>query len=134
MIYYIKGHVKNKAVVDQYVVNLIKNYRMHTRKSGSITIKFTKNLGGNYLGTCLGDRRDIEILINKNQSFLSQMRTLSHEFIHAKQFLRGELDPTGRVWKGINCDHMKYGTEPYEVEAFECEDDLFMKTFPFDLI
>jgi hypothetical protein len=134
MIYYIKGHVKNKAVVEQYVVNLIKHYRIHTRKSGSITIKFTKNLGGNYLGTCLGDRRDIEILINKNQSFLSQMRTLSHEFIHAKQFLRGELDPTGRVWKGKNCSHMKYGTEPYEVEAFEGEDALFMKTFPFDLI
>lgn len=134
MIYYIKGQVKNKAVVEEYIINLIKHYRMHTRKSGSITVKFSKNLGGNYLGTCLGDKRDVEILISKNQSFLSQMRTLSHEFIHAKQFLRGELDPSGRVWKGIDCDNMKYGTEPYEVEAFDGEDELFMKTFPFHRI
>ena len=107
---------------------------MHTRKSGTITIKFTNNMGGNYLGLCLGDRRDSIISISKKQSFLNQMRALAHEFIHTKQFLRGELSESGTVWKGIDCSGMKYGDEPYEKEAYGGEDDLFMKTFPFDML
>lgn len=137
MLFFIKGHTKNRSVVDQYIINLMKHYRMHTRKSGQITVRFTKDMGDgcdHYLASCIGDRRNAYILINKNQSFMSQMRALAHEMVHAKQFLRGELDESGTVWKGINCDGMKYGTEPYEVEAYGYEDDLFMATFPFDLI
>lgn len=134
MLFVIEGIVKNRTVVEKYITNLMKYYRMQTRKSGIITVKFTNQMGGNYLGTCLGDRHHVEILIYRGQSFLNQMRTLAHEFIHAKQFLRGELSESGTVWKGKNCSHMKYGTEPYEVEAFEGEDKLFLKAFPFHLI
>jgi hypothetical protein len=134
MLFVIEGRVKNRPVIEQYITNIMKHYRMHTRKRGKIVINFTTQMGGNFLGTCTGDRRDVEINIQRGQSFLNQMRTLSHEFIHAKQFLRGELDESGLVWKGENCSSMKYGTEPYEIEAFGGEDALFMKCFPFELI
>lgn len=135
MLFVIEGRAKNRPVVEQYITNMMKHYRMHTRKRGKITVNFTTQMEGGFLGLCTGDRRDVHIDIQrKGQSFLNQMRTLSHEFIHAKQFLRGELDETGLFWKGKNCSTMKYGTEPYEVEAYEGEDALFMKCFPFELV
>ena len=137
MIYEFKGMYKNKPLVQQYTVNLIKSFKLHTRKTGHISIRFTNNMSqgcDDHIGSCLGDRKYASILISRKQSFLSQMRCLAHEMIHAKQFLRGELSPSGTVWKGTYTGDMKYGTEPFEIEAYDGEDALFMKTFPFDMM
>ena len=78
-------------------------------------------------GYCHGNTQDIEIEINRTISFDDQMQTLAHEMVHAKQFLRNELD--GSNWKKRNYDHREYNDQPWEKEATRLEEKLYSKCF-----
>jgi len=133
VLFTLKGNIKNKHIVDQFMINLMKHYRMHTRKSGIINVKFKTTLENDYMGLCTGDRRNVSIWISRDQTFLNQMRTLAHEMVHAKQFLRGELHEDGHRWKGVDCSDLKYAEQPCEIEAWGTEDTLFMSCYPFEI-
>ena len=55
------------------------------------------------------------------------MQTLAHEMVHAKQFLRKELD--GNLWKKRNYDNVKYDDQPWEKEANRLEERLYKRCF-----
>ena len=78
-------------------------------------------------GYCNGDTHDIDIDINRTISFEDQMQTLAHEMVHAKQFLRKELD--GNLWKKRNYDNVEYDDQPWEKEANRLEERLYKKCF-----
>ena len=108
------GKVKNRLLVEEYAVNIIKKFRLDKRKHGVITIRFRKRMPngyGNSLGACEGDRTDALIDIAQKQTFYEQMLTLAHELVHAKQFMRGEF--------------------PSEMEAKNAEYDLFGRYYPW---
>ena len=110
----ITGSVKDRNLVEEYAVNIIKRFRLDRRKHGTITIRFRKRMPNGYgdsLGACEGDRRDADIDIAQKQSFYEQMLTLAHEMVHAKQFMRGEY--------------------PSEMEAKTAEYDLFGRCYPW---
>ena len=43
---------------------------------------------------------------------------LTHEVIHAKQFISGELSPTTARWKNSDYTKTPYSKQPWEREAY----------------
>jgi Zn-dependent peptidase ImmA (M78 family) len=111
----IKGKCKDPELVEEYVLNLAKKLGLARRKTGEIVITFKAKMPKSYgdsLGLCEGDRTEALITIAKKQTYYEQMRTLAHEMVHAKQFMRGEY--------------------PSEREATNREFDLFGRCSPWE--
>ena len=112
----IQGKTQDEELVEMYLVNLTKKLGLARRKTGEITVKFADRMPKGYadsLGLCEGDTTEAIITIAKKQTFYEQMRTLAHEMVHAKQFMKGEF--------------------PSEMEAKKAEYDLFGRCFPWEL-
>lgn len=63
------------------------------------------------------------LLLNRNQMSLSKLKeTLSHEFVHVRQYISGDLVmyPLYAIWKGedIYFGEVDYEDRPFEIEAF----------------
>ncbi len=71
--------------------------------------------------------REFEIQIRYRSNINLMLLTLAHEFVHLKQFAKGELNESTDTWKGqpINADVTPYNDLPWEVEAVSLEHDLF---------
>ena len=56
-------------------------------------------------------------------------KTLLHELYHVLQHIRGDLrDKRGiRCWKGVNCDNLEYSEQPWEIEAYSKEKELYQE-------
>lgn len=113
----IRGIHENEELVEEYVLSMAKRLGLAKRKTGEIIITFRDRMPKGYKGTlglCEGDRNLAEILIAKKQTFYEQMRTLAHEMVHAKQFMKGEY--------------------PSEREAQRAEDVLFGRCYPWEKV
>jgi hypothetical protein len=111
----IKGKCRAPEMIEEYTLNLIKKLGLARRKTGEIIITFKNEMPkeyGNVLGLCEGDRTEALITISTKQTYYEQMRTLAHEMVHAKQFMRGEY--------------------PSEMEAKRAEFDLFGRCYPWE--
>lgn len=142
----ITGQIKNRAIVELFVANVLKELKIHRFTSRYIDIKFSTQVEDGAHGYCHGDNETVEIEIAKNAypleggtkirplGFLEIMKTLAHELVHAKQFLRGELIMSDNfVWKGRLANNWSYENQPWEKEAERLEDVLFIKCFPWHL-
>jgi len=123
----IPSHIKEKDRVLSYVVKLCKELNVHRLRNREITIRFKNVMDEGAWGYCHGDTHDIDIDINRTIPFEDQMQTLAHEMVHAKQFLRKELD--GNLWKKRNYDNVKYDDQPWEKEANKMEKQLYKRCF-----
>ncbi len=105
---------------------------------GSIDVHLSKGtIEGNSFGLCWGDNREAEILLGSRQfgkaiTQEDKLKTLGHELVHARQYLRRELIPHGDsldecVWKGKKCtfDPKDESNQPWELEASEWEETLY---------
>lgn len=139
--YEVIGRCRNEDVVNIYICNIFKALKIHRLSTKSIEVEFTNKLEGESQGFCVGDKSSACIQIAKRSydekiSFLTQMQTLAHELVHAKQFLRGELgyDEDGAfTWKNRSGKGYKYRNQPWEKEAEKFEKILFLECFPFHL-
>ena len=137
--HFIEGQIRNREVVNVYVDLLIKGLGMNKLRKPYVYIKFVNNLEA--LGFCEGDRDYAEITIAKKcpitgrkLGFIEMMQTLAHEMVHARQFIRGQLDSAGGwVWKGRKAEGFEYENQPWEKEAYRLEKTLFMDCFPHNL-
>lgn len=130
----IKGQIKNKATVHEYVQNIAKHLKI-SRFKKPIVIEFVKNMP-EAAGYCSYGEGIISIEIAKNEfTFMEMMQTLAHEMVHAKQYLRGELDTSNGIfaWKGRSAEGYKYKNQPWEKEAYRKELRVFSRSFPFHL-
>jgi hypothetical protein len=91
-----------------------------------VLVHFTKNIVE--MGLChLEDTNYVAIQINTNQSAGEIAQTLAHELVHAKQFIRKELNGEMTRWKK---DHIPedvmipYRNQPWEIEAYATEGQL----------
>ena len=134
--YFIEGRPRHRAIVEEYISNLMVALKIHRFTARAVNVEFLSTLDDDAQGLCSGDKECALISINKSLPFLRQMQALAHEMVHAKQFLRGELshDCKGFTWKGIPgvCAKVSYMSTPWEVEAYKEERDLFLDCFPFD--
>lgn len=141
MIYFFESKVPNQEVVEVFMDNLVKELGLTRLRKPYIDVTFTnKDIEAH--GTCIGDRDYVEIHIARKDhdgrkfGFLEMMQTLAHEMVHARQFLRGQLDAEGSngwVWKGRNAGGFEYENQPWEKEAYRLEKTLFVKCFPFEM-
>ena len=112
---FIQGDIKDKNLVEIYIINVLKHLKIDRRKSTEIVVKFRKKMPkgfGDSVGLCEGDKEECIVYISNKQTFYEQMITLAHELVHAKQFLKGEY--------------------PSEMEAKSQEYDLLGRCFPWE--
>lgn len=74
-----------------------------------------------------GQPRFFTIEVDRNQSEDEKLRTIAHEMIHVKQYVKRELNEEMNRWKGnkVNAEKIPYHEQPWEVEAHHLGDVLF---------
>ena len=129
----VEGRIKNKKKVEAYIHAVAKELGIHRLYSKILHVRFSTKLAGETQGYCWGDKKthaEIDIArtcFGKPMSMESMMKTLAHEMVHAKQYLRGELNGYNLAWKGRKPRNYKYENAPWEKEAYGREDELFNK-------
>lgn len=132
----IAGKLSRKQKFIDYTYKILDHYfgeRM--KRDVDINITVLTRLDNDYLGTCDGDRTTINIDLAKYKKSkkltLEQIaENLAHELVHAKQFLRGEINGENlkyRYKSGFikDCSKMSYRETPWEKEAYGTERELF---------
>lgn len=97
-----------------------------------IKVKMTKEL--DCYGICCIEYFDdddnvieLSMEIQTGQTQDDIIHTLAHEMVHARQYIRGELDDEMSVWRGkpVNSDDIDYEEQPWEIEAEGIGDKLY---------
>ena len=138
--FYIKitGKIAHKRYIRRYINDILHHYfKNRIKRFITININIVEWLDGDQ-GQCLGTRDHIDIHIatviggkrnRKRRPKLDQiLETLAHELIHAKQYLRGEINQRNLIWRGdrgpYDCKCVTYRHTPWEKEAYNQEKDL----------
>lgn len=122
------GKVKQKKRLVKFVEDVIMHLLPYPYKREIfIAIEFTTELEN--AGECTGDRNSAEILIAKELDGTEVPTrdialTIAHELVHAKQYIKGQTNPSKPVWRGINYAGVAYRGSPWEKEAYLMEDKL----------
>lgn len=136
----IDGQIRNKKQVYNFTELVLQHFfKYRVKRPVDINMKIVKHLPDNDMGLCDGDRDEVNIDIAKG--YLDEndqyqlydydlvIRTVAHELIHAKQFIRGQMSSTSDNWieKGVkkDCRRLPYKKLPWEKEAYGLEDELF---------
>ena len=69
----------------------------------------------------LNQPRSFVIELHKKDTEVEKLKTLAHELVHVRQYVRNELNDEMNTWKGrkIDSDSIPYDDQPWEVEANE---------------
>lgn len=133
MVIFLEGRIRNSAKVESYARKILGHYDLLNKK-GYVVIQFKTQLENGYVGLSHGCKDNVVIEISKTENgekleMTQMMQILAHELVHAKQYLKGELaSPNGKLrWKRKTYDHVDYYEQPWEVEAYSSEEDLFTK-------
>lgn len=128
----LKGQIKDKKKVYAYVDSLCKELGIGRMWSKAIFITFKTVIDDDNQGNCWGDAKEgyVDISIARNSEGIKiphdqMMQTLAHEMVHAKQYLRGELNGWNQSWKGKKPRNYSYENAPWEKEAYAREEDLY---------
>ena len=127
---FFEGQVKQSAKMQDFAIDVVNHLLPRTFKRDiNIFIKFKKGLDN--LGTCTrNDSGHIDIEINSGTVLPAEFiaETLAHELVHAKQFIRGELNGSLTRWKKQQIEYgprggckIPYARQPWEREAFKLE-------------
>lgn len=128
------GRVKHKKKIEQYIHMLAKELNIHRMWSKTILVKFRTKLPDDVQGLCWGDYNDgyVEIKIARESvgepvEYDEMLRTIAHEMVHARQYLRKQLNPYTQAWMGKKPRNYKYENRPWEKEAHGLEAELYKK-------
>tara|TARA_Y100000817_G_scaffold270120_1_gene228036 strand:+ start:178 stop:606 length:429 start_codon:yes stop_codon:yes gene_type:complete len=121
------GRKKQRQVVEDAVKWSIKKLNLHRIRTLNLTfsIKSLKSLYGQLVQ--LDDkRREFEIVLDKNIDTKDLIRTVIHEMVHVKQYIRKEMDSeivgSRMRWKSKTYPYdIKYDDMPWEKEANRLE-------------
>jgi hypothetical protein len=74
-----------------------------------------------------GQPRSFVIELHKNDNEAEKLKTLAHELVHVRQYVRNELNESMNTWKGrkIDSDAIDYNDQPWEVEANQLGNELY---------
>lgn len=128
----ITGRIAKKKQVEMFVCNVMQYLLPRLKRQVNIDIAIVSKCDGNNSALCWGDKDSVEIEIAR-QSFdykftlEEMMLNLSHELVHAKQFIKGDLHPNLNKWKRIDFSNVPYSRTPWEKEAYLLEDKLVNK-------
>jgi len=106
--------------------------------TADIEIEWQRCIGEGYAGLCNGSTDEVGILLSTHfklecgeelpytDAILAS--NLAHELVHARQFIRGEINSDNYYYKGNDYEAVEYAETPWEIEAYALEDvlvDLF---------
>ena len=90
-----------------------------------VDIHFRTKIEDELAGWCSGDRDEVVIEISRDyEDTKTLLLNIAHEIVHAKQFIRGEINDYEMIWKKdgkgkkLYCNHHSYRKLPWEAEAF----------------
>ena len=121
------GRKKQRQVVEDVVKWSIKKLNLHRIRTLNLTfsIKSLKSLYGQLVQ--LDDkRREFSVVLDKNVDTKDLIRTVIHEMVHIKQYIRKEMDSeivgSRMRWKSKTYPYdIKYDDMPWEKEANRLE-------------
>jgi len=104
------------------------------KRNVSIRISFSSTMD-NYGETEIDDYnlsgKPREFILNIKRNICAEeiIRTISHEMIHVKQYVLGQLNEQMTMWNGQKVNDGQYGyfDSPWEIEAHELGDKLFFE-------
>jgi|TARA_B110000971_G_C20022350_1_gene506986 hypothetical protein len=129
----VNGNIADCEAIEAVSIEIMQNLMPRTTRPINITIDFVTHCDSEVAGDCHGDKNDVFINIAKNSfgyayTVDEQLLTLCHELVHAKQFLKGQLSESGKIWKGVDMSMMTHiKQQPWEQEAFQLELELYKK-------
>lgn len=134
----IVGKIEHKRYLKRYARDILHHFfKNRIKRTVPITIKIVDYLDGDQ-GQCYGTRSYVTIELarivrgKKNRKKRTRreylLETLAHELIHAKQFIRGEINQRNLIWRGqrgpYDCRRLTYRKTPWEKEAYGQEKEL----------
>lgn len=126
------GRWPQKARFERYSQDVL-NHFFQNRLKRDVDVHLKMVTKQSNLGFCHGDRNEVYIDLCRNHENYEGIftlddiaKTLAHELVHAKQYLRGEIKPTDNIWHktGEVYDDASYRQLPWEHEAYMMEDFL----------
>ena len=121
------GRKKQRQVVEDAVKWSIKKLNLHRIRTLNLTfsIKTLKSLYGQ-LEQLDDKRREFSVVLDKNVDTKDLIRTVIHEMVHIKQYIRKEMDSeivgSRMRWKSKTYPYdIKYDDMPWEKEANRLE-------------
>ena len=121
------GRKKQRQVVEHVVKWSIKKLNLHRIRTLNLTfsIKSLKSLYGQ-LEQLDDKRREFSVVLDKNVDTKDLIRTVIHEMVHIKQYIRKEMDSeivgSRMRWKSKTYPYdIKYDDMPWEKEANRLE-------------
>ena len=121
------GRKKQRQVVEDVVKWSIKKLNLHRIRTLNLTfsIKSLKSLYGQ-LEQLDDKRREFSVVLDKNVDTKDLIRTVIHEMVHIKQYIRKEMDSEvigqHMRWKSkMYPSDIKYDDMPWEKEANRLE-------------
>ena len=123
----IGGRKKQRQVVEDVVKWSIKKLNLHRIRTLNLTfsIKTLKSLYGQ-LEQLDDKRREFSVVLDKNVDTKDLIRTVIHEMVHIKQYIRKEMDSeivgSRMRWKSKTYPYdIEYNDMPWEKEANKLE-------------
>ena len=119
---FFEGRIKNRKKYEAFACDVINELLPREfKREIDIHVRFAKDIGA--CGWChLEDEDLIAIEIDTLYDADEVAQTLAHELVHAKQYIRGEINGDMTRWmKQEIVGDLKYKDQPWEVEAFEKE-------------
>lgn len=100
-----------------------------------VTVCFKKNMGDHHGMVSvedynvIGSPRHFLIEIRKDDKEEEIIKTLAHEMVHVRQYVRSELNEEMTYWRGrkVNSDEIPYSEQPWEIEAEQQGQELYRK-------
>ena len=128
------GRWPQKRRFEDFAENCVNHFfKRDLKRTIIIDVSMKRDLK-NYLGLCDGNRNEVIIEIARNYDGEREpldhiAKTLAHELVHAKQFIRGEINDRNYIYKRgphkIDCSKTPYSKQPWEIEAYELQEELF---------
>ena len=125
------GRIKNSKRVEQFVHDCFDHYfDGRLKRHVDVDIHFRTKIEDDLAGWCSGDRDEVVIEISRDyEDTKTLLLNIAHEIVHAKQFIRGEINDYEMIWKKdgkgkkLVCGQ-SYKKLPWEAEAFSEEKKL----------
>lgn len=120
------GPAKEREIVEKTVLFCIKKLMPRVRTL-DIEVMLTKCEAMGYC-LCTDDNKTFELEIRKGQKLYDLISTVCHEMVHVKQYYRKELTPN-YTWLKKDMSDVEYSERPWEIEAYELEQELALECF-----
>jgi len=138
MVLSVRGGSKFQNALVREVVQFYHEKELSRYTAIQLEIKLSKGLVEEYgmYGCCCPETtyrpREFEIEVEKTLSYEELIKTMLHELIHVKQYVKGELveERAGSAcgattWKKKDHTKTPYSKQPWERQAFKNEEKLY---------